>query len=76
MQNINCHVKNTNLDERVQKPTRTASRDDKGKELSSLGYALTDPVNWMRVQLPKKQDLFQEFFRRIHNYMYGYVRLN
>lgn len=48
----------------------TAVKEDKGKKLSSLGYALGEPIDWLRVQLPKKQDLFQEFYRRIHNYMY------
>lgn len=44
-------------------------REEKGKDLSSLGYAVAEPIDWMRVQLPKKQDLFQEFFKRIHNFM-------
>lgn len=47
-----------------------SSRDDKEEYLSNLGYALVEPVDWMRIQLPKKQDLFQEFYRRIHNFMY------
>ncbi|XP_026329412.1 uncharacterized protein LOC113237250 isoform X2 [Hyposmocoma kahamanoa] len=46
-----------------------AVREDKGKTLSSLGYALGEPIDWLRVQLPKKQDLFQEFYRRIRNYI-------
>ncbi|KAJ2952957.1 hypothetical protein O0L34_g7330 [Tuta absoluta] len=51
--------------------TKTKSpiaKEHKGKDLNSLGYAMSDPIDWLRVQLPKKQDLFQEFYRRIHNY--------
>ncbi|XP_050667986.1 uncharacterized protein LOC126967523 isoform X3 [Leptidea sinapis] len=49
---------------------RTHSRNqNKGKDLDTLGYGQTGPIDWMRVQLPKKQDLFQEFYRRIHNYI-------
>lgn len=44
-------------------------KEDKGKDLNSLGYAIAEPIDWMRIQLPKKQDLFQEFYRRIHNFV-------
>ncbi|GBP42881.1 Kelch-like protein 17 [Eumeta japonica] len=43
--------------------------DEKGKNLNSLGYALSEPIDWLRVQLPKKQDLYQEFYRRIHKFI-------
>ncbi|XP_075969781.1 uncharacterized protein LOC142972487 isoform X2 [Anticarsia gemmatalis] len=43
-------------------------KDTLGKDLGSLGYTTAEPIDWMRVQLPKKLDLFQEFYRRIHNY--------
>ncbi|XP_060810818.1 uncharacterized protein LOC106137997 [Amyelois transitella] len=39
---------------------------EKSKCLNSLGYGNAEPIDWTRVQLPKKQDLFQEFYRRIH----------
>lgn len=45
------------------------TKEDKGKDLNSLGYAIAEPIDWMRIQLPKKQDLFQEFYRRIHNFV-------
>ncbi|XP_053625412.1 uncharacterized protein LOC128683624 isoform X2 [Plodia interpunctella] len=48
------------------------SKDNKmvmSKDLNSLGYANAEPVDWTRVQLPKKQDLFQEFYRRIHTHV-------
>ncbi|XP_063892356.1 uncharacterized protein LOC110372548 isoform X1 [Helicoverpa armigera] len=56
-------------DRSAQKPKQSCVREDKGKDLSTLGYAVGEPIDWMRVQLPKKQDLFQEFYRRIHNYI-------
>ncbi|XP_052737831.1 uncharacterized protein LOC112047458 [Bicyclus anynana] len=46
-----------------------SSNDKNGEYLSNLGYTQAEPVDWMRVQLPKKQDLFQEFYRRIHNFI-------
>ncbi|KAI8434790.1 hypothetical protein MSG28_003303 [Choristoneura fumiferana] len=51
------------------KTKTTGVREDIGKDLGSLGYAMAEPVDWIRIQLPKKQDLFQEFYRRIHNYV-------
>lgn len=66
--NANVQVNNTSAN-RTVKPKTPCVRDDKGKDLGSLGYAVAEPIDWMRVQLPKKQDLFQEFYRRIHNYM-------
>lgn len=45
-------------------------KEEKGRDLTSLGYVQTETLDWTRVQLPKKQDLFQEFYRRIHNFMY------
>lgn len=50
------------------RPKVKVVKGEKGKDLESLGYALLEPVDWLRVQLPKKQDLFQEFYRRIHNF--------
>ncbi|KAJ8722571.1 hypothetical protein PYW07_003751 [Mythimna separata] len=68
--NANVQVKNT-LADRTAKPKAPCIREDNnmGKDLGSLGYAVAEPIDWMRVQLPKKQDLFQEFYRRIHNYI-------
>lgn len=67
IQNSNFTGKTTN--DRNAKLKSSNNGDDKGKDLASLGYAVAEPIDWMRVQLPKKQDLFQEFYRRIHNYM-------
>nr|XP_032514162.1 uncharacterized protein LOC116767787 isoform X3 [Danaus plexippus plexippus] len=44
-------------------------KEEKGRDLTSLGYVQTETLDWTRVQLPKKQDLFQEFYRRIHNFI-------
>lgn len=55
--------------ERHSKPKAPVIREEQGKDLGSLGYAIAEPIDWSRVQLPKKQDLFQEFYRRILNYM-------
>ncbi|XP_049867248.1 uncharacterized protein LOC126367662 [Pectinophora gossypiella] len=55
--------------DRAAKTKIPGMREDKGKDLGSLGYISTEPIDWLRVQLPKKQDLFQEFYRRIHNYI-------
>ncbi|CAH0406392.1 unnamed protein product [Chilo suppressalis] len=63
----NNQVENNN-DRNIKEKHRSV-REDKGKELGSLGYALAEAVDWMHVQLPKKQDLFQEFYRRIHNHI-------
>ncbi|XP_072944216.1 uncharacterized protein [Epargyreus clarus] len=41
----------------------------KEQSLLNLGYNNAEPIDWTRVQLPKKQDLFQEFYRRVHNYI-------
>lgn len=38
-------------------------------DLSSLGYGQAEAIDWTYVQLPKKLELFQEFYRRILNYM-------
>ncbi|XP_063821915.1 uncharacterized protein LOC135071949 isoform X1 [Ostrinia nubilalis] len=66
-------VQNTNIQARnfdkCAKTKHPSVREDKGKDLGSLGYAVAEPIDWMRVQLPKKQDLFQEFYRRIHNHV-------
>ncbi|XP_026724594.1 uncharacterized protein LOC113491689 isoform X3 [Trichoplusia ni] len=64
VQSKKCHTTERNAS---QKPL--CVKDDKSKDLGSLGYAVGEPIDWMRVQLPKKQDLFQEFYRRIHNYI-------
>ncbi|XP_064071769.1 uncharacterized protein LOC113399806 [Vanessa tameamea] len=45
------------------------TQEDTGKYLSSLGYTTTEPIDWLRIQLPKKQDIFQEFYKRIHNFI-------
>ncbi|CAG9783878.1 unnamed protein product [Diatraea saccharalis] len=65
--NTNTQKKN-NPDKNV-KEKHVSVREDKGKDLATLGYAAVEPIDWMRVQLPKKLDLFQEFYRRIHNHM-------
>lgn len=65
----NLQVKSQYDRERSGKSKTTGVREDKGKDLGSLGYAMAEPVDWIRIQLPKKQDLFQEFYRRIHNYV-------
>ncbi|CAF4938027.1 unnamed protein product [Pieris macdunnoughi] len=57
-----CHVK-TVMDRNIKEK----SKIQEGCNLSSLGYGQTEPVDWTCVQLPKKQDLFQEFYRRILN---------
>ena len=67
--NANVVVKTNIIGERMGKPKPPCVKEDQGKVLGSLGYAVAEPIDWMRVQLPKKQDLFQEFYRRIHNYM-------
>ncbi|CAB3242471.1 unnamed protein product [Arctia plantaginis] len=67
IQNSNFTGKAPN--DRNAKPKSPNHSDDRGKDLASLGYAVAEPIDWMRVQLPKKQDLFQEFYRRIHNYI-------
>ncbi|CAH2241243.1 jg3306 [Pararge aegeria aegeria] len=67
--NMNSQNKEASAIGRNTKTKPYCSNDDKGEYLSNLGYALADPVDWMRVQLPKKQDLFQEFYRRIHNFI-------
>ncbi|CAH0721805.1 unnamed protein product, partial [Brenthis ino] len=64
---INMQVKNTFTNDKNTKTSCT--KEDMGKNLSSLGYTLAEPVDWIRLQLPKKQDLFQEVYRRIHNYI-------
>ncbi|CAK1545255.1 unnamed protein product [Leptosia nina] len=38
-------------------------------DLSSLGYGQSEPVDWTCVQLPKKLELFQEFYRRVLNFI-------
>lgn len=67
--NVNVHTKNAIMSDRNAKPKSPGIKDDKSKDLGSLGYTVGEPIDWMRVQLPKKQDLFQEFYRRIHNYV-------
>ncbi|XP_052757570.1 uncharacterized protein LOC113517602 isoform X1 [Galleria mellonella] len=64
--NANLQTKN-NKHKTVKKERETIQ--DSGKELRSLGYTVPEPIDWMRIQLPKKQDLFQEFYRRIHNHV-------
>ncbi|KAJ0180647.1 hypothetical protein K1T71_004051 [Dendrolimus kikuchii] len=59
----------TTVINRNAKMQSSSVRQDKGKDLGSLGYALAEPIDWIRVQLPKKQDLFKEFYRRIYNYI-------
>ncbi|XP_030027173.1 uncharacterized protein LOC115445154 isoform X2 [Manduca sexta] len=66
---INYQAKNILGNDRSQKTKVPSSREDKGKDLVSLGYTSAGPIDWMRVQLPKKQDMFQEFYRRIHNHV-------
>lgn len=66
VQNANMTERNFNKSGKSKYPS---VREDKGKDLGSLGYAVAEPIDWMRVQLPKKQDLFQEFYRRIHNHV-------
>lgn len=66
-QNVQCNKPFPNC--KQYKQMSPSMREDKGKDLNSLGYALPEPIDWMRVQLPKKQDLYQEFYRRIHNFM-------
>ncbi|XP_061712454.1 uncharacterized protein LOC133521482 isoform X1 [Cydia pomonella] len=51
------------------KPKLSEVNHENGKNLESLGFTQFEPVDWLRVQLPKKQDLFQEFYRRVHNYV-------
>ncbi|CAH2086267.1 unnamed protein product [Euphydryas editha] len=55
--------------DRNSKVKRPMTKEDKGKDLNSLGYTIAEPIDWMRIQLPKKQDLFQEFYKRIHNFV-------
>ncbi|CAH4037287.1 unnamed protein product [Pieris brassicae] len=57
-----CHVK-TVMDRNIKDKTKIQETCN----LSSLGYGQTEPVDWTCVQLPKKQELFQEFYRRILN---------
>ncbi|CAK1581741.1 unnamed protein product [Parnassius mnemosyne] len=65
---VNSRLKSVN-DHHNTKSKIQAVREEQGKDLGSLGYALAEPIDWMRVQLPKKLDLFQEFYRRIINYI-------
>ncbi|XP_022820126.1 uncharacterized protein LOC111352043 isoform X3 [Spodoptera litura] len=70
--NANMQTKTVMLTDRSGKmkpPPEVREKEDKGKDLGSLGYTMGEPIDWMRVQLPKKQDLFQEFYRRINNYI-------
>ncbi|KAM3963093.1 uncharacterized protein ACR2FA_002859 [Aphomia sociella] len=69
--NANLHMKNTSpYDRNIRlKSSEKETKPDKGKKLESFGYAVPEPIDWMRIQLPKKQDLFQEFYRRIHNHV-------
>ncbi|KAG7307534.1 hypothetical protein JYU34_007739 [Plutella xylostella] len=55
------HLKTT-----VERPARPPGKD---RDLESLGYGAGAAVDWRHVTLPKKQDLVQEFIRRIHNYV-------
>ncbi|CAG4988814.1 unnamed protein product [Parnassius apollo] len=64
---MNSRLKSLN-DHHTKSKIQTV-REEQGKDLGSLGYALAEPIDWMRVQLPKKLDLFQEFYRRIINYI-------
>ncbi|CAH2073575.1 unnamed protein product, partial [Iphiclides podalirius] len=64
---INLRLKTVN--DRHIKSRTPVLKEEQGKDLVSLGYAMAQPIDWMRVQLPKKQDLFQEFYRRILNYI-------
>ncbi|XP_045542733.1 uncharacterized protein LOC106720143 isoform X2 [Papilio machaon] len=70
-----CHKDSLNMrlkavTERHSKPKTPVIREEQGKDLGSLGYAIAEPIDWSRVQLPKKLDLFQEFYRRILNYIH------
>ncbi|XP_062526465.1 uncharacterized protein LOC101738452 isoform X2 [Bombyx mori] len=65
----NIQVRNADVKTRVRNSKSVSSKDEKGKDLASLGYTTSEPIDWMRVQLPKKQDLFQEFYRRVHNFI-------
>ncbi|XP_045785830.1 uncharacterized protein LOC123881201 [Maniola jurtina] len=67
--NVNTQVRKTFTTNKNTKIKPHNSKDDSGEYLSNLGYTLSEPVDWMRVQLPKKKDLFQEFYRRIHNFI-------
>ncbi|KPI91617.1 Alpha-scruin [Papilio xuthus] len=67
-ESINMRLKA--VTERHSKPKAPVIREEHGKDLGSLGYAIAEPIDWSRVQLPKKQDLFQEFYRRILNYIH------
>ncbi|XP_068629664.1 uncharacterized protein [Battus philenor] len=64
---LNLRLKMVN--ERHNKPKIPTLREEHGKDLGSLGYAIAEPIDWMHVQLPRKQELFQEFYRRILNYI-------
>lgn len=52
-----------------KKDISSTVKEVKKADLHSLGYTVAEPVDWVRLQLPKKQDLFQEIYRRIHNYV-------
>ncbi|XP_045491629.1 uncharacterized protein LOC123691345 isoform X3 [Colias croceus] len=63
--NTQLHVKNV-LEKNLNEKSRT---ETKNKELISMGYGQMEAIDWMHVQLPKKQELFQEFYRRVHNFI-------
>ncbi|CAG4911555.1 unnamed protein product [Colias eurytheme] len=63
--NTQLHVKNV-LERNINENSRT---ETKNKELLSMGYGQMEAIDWMHVQLPKKQELFQEFYRRVHNFI-------
>ncbi|XP_041976877.1 uncharacterized protein LOC121731508 isoform X2 [Aricia agestis] len=45
----------------------TTQRTQNLNDLKALGYTISTPIDGIRVQLPKKRDLYQEFFKRLHN---------
>ncbi|XP_038215291.1 uncharacterized protein LOC119834847 [Zerene cesonia] len=63
--NTQLHVKNV-LERNINDKSRT---ETKNKELISMGYGQVEAIDWTHVQLPKKQELFQEFYRRVHNFI-------
>ncbi|XP_059057175.1 uncharacterized protein LOC131850828 [Achroia grisella] len=68
--NANLQINNTSFERNIRhKSQDKETTQKKGKKLGSLGYAVPESIDWMRIQLPKKQDLFQEFYRRIHNHV-------
>ncbi|XP_050345745.1 uncharacterized protein LOC126770390 [Nymphalis io] len=63
------NIQNKSTVDKIAKVKPVSTQEDKGIYLNSLGYDITEPIDWMRIQLPKKQDIFKEFYKRIHNFI-------